>query len=100
MKKETGSALNTSSLAARSKSEPLPIQQSVSKRTDPGAARRSMVPSNGGNGHEESSRQLNAEQVLAALMALRQGDFLARLPVGWTGIAGKVAATFNEVAEL
>jgi HAMP domain-containing protein/signal transduction histidine kinase/CheY-like chemotaxis protein len=44
--------------------------------------------------------QMDAERILSALMALRQGDFKARLPVGWTGIAGKVADTFNEVAEL
>ncbi|HVV72106.1 MAG TPA: HAMP domain-containing protein, partial [Verrucomicrobiae bacterium] len=33
-------------------------------------------------------------------MALKQGDFGARLPVSWTGIAGKVADTFNHVAEM
>src|SRR3989441_714687 len=37
---------------------------------------------------------------LRALKAVRQGDFSARLPDHWTGVAGKVADTFNEVVEL
>src|SRR5215469_6787598 len=49
----------------------------------------------GANGHET---ELDSEQILSALTALKQGDFNARLPVGWTGIAGKVADTFNELA--
>jgi len=32
-----------------------------------------------------------------ALSAFKRGDFTARLPENWTGIAGKVADTFNEV---
>ena len=46
------------------------------------------------------SRQLDPEQVLSALMALKRGAFEVRLPVAWTGIAGKVADTFNDVAEM
>jgi HAMP domain-containing protein len=34
------------------------------------------------------------------LSALKQGDFLARLPVDWTGIDGKIADTFNEIVDL
>src|SRR3989475_86500 len=44
--------------------------------------------------------EMDAEQVLVALMAIKKGNFTIRLPVGWTGIAGKVADTFNEVAEM
>src|SRR5206468_708992 len=50
------------------------------------------------NGHPNG--ELDASQVLAALTALKKGDFKTRLPMVWTGIAGKVADTFNEVAEL
>jgi methyl-accepting chemotaxis protein len=39
-------------------------------------------------------------KLLSALKAVRQGDFSARLPDHWTGVAGKVADTFNEVVEL
>ena len=42
----------------------------------------------------------DAEQVLGALMAVKKGDFGARLPVAWNGIAGKVADAFNEVTEM
>ncbi|MGN6552586.1 MAG: HAMP domain-containing protein [Verrucomicrobiota bacterium] len=33
-------------------------------------------------------------------MALKNGNFSARLPLSWTGLPGKVADVFNEVAEL
>src|SRR3569623_767461 len=37
--------------------------------------------------------------LLGALTALRKGEASVRLPVHWTGIAGKVADAFNEVVE-
>ncbi|HEV2207727.1 MAG TPA: HAMP domain-containing protein [Verrucomicrobiae bacterium] len=43
---------------------------------------------------------MGLEQVLSALMAIKQGDFSVRLPVAWTGLAGKVADVFNDVAEM
>src|SRR5215469_1737561 len=46
------------------------------------------------NGSEFDSRQL-----LTALMAFKRGDFSARLPENWTGVAGKIADTFNAVIE-
>ena len=39
-------------------------------------------------------------QILQALMALKHGDFSARLPVDWTGINGKIADTLNQVLDL
>jgi len=44
--------------------------------------------------------ELPAEQVLAALKALRRGDFDVRLAGAWTGRAGQIADTFNELAAL
>src|SRR5881392_1098436 len=44
------------------------------------------------NGSEPDTKQL-----LTALMAFKRGDFSARLPDDWTGVAGKIADTFNEV---
>ena len=38
--------------------------------------------------------------MLSALISIKKGDFNTRLPLGWVGIAGKVADTFNEVAEM
>jgi signal transduction histidine kinase/CheY-like chemotaxis protein/HAMP domain-containing protein len=40
---------------------------------------------------------LEAVAILSALAALKRGDFTVRLPVEWTGMAGKIADTFNEV---
>src|SRR5262245_30745920 len=58
------------------------------------------VAANGRPANGQEPADFDAEQVLAALMAIKKGDFNIRLPVGWTGLAGKVADTFNEVAEL
>jgi HAMP domain-containing protein len=43
---------------------------------------------------------LDQRQLLAALRAVRKGDFRARLPLGLTGIAGEIAETFNDIVEL
>jgi HAMP domain-containing protein len=36
--------------------------------------------------------------LLGALLALRGGDASVRLPLEWTGIAGKIADAFNDIA--
>jgi HAMP domain-containing protein/CheY-like chemotaxis protein len=35
--------------------------------------------------------------ILAGLQTMRDGDFSVRLPGGWTGLAGKIADTFNDI---
>src|SRR5437763_9913911 len=50
--------------------------------------------------HEPSAAGLESSVLLSALSALKKGDFSVRLPLEWTGVAGKVADTFNEVVEL
>ena len=58
-------------------------------------------PRPGGNG--VSGASLNADQTLALLngvLAVRRGDDAVRLPLGWPGVAGKVADAFNELVEL
>ena len=42
---------------------------------------------------------IDSAAMLAALTALKKGDFSARLPMDWTGVAGKIADTFNEVTD-
>jgi HAMP domain-containing protein/CheY-like chemotaxis protein/signal transduction histidine kinase len=42
-----------------------------------------------------SPADLNA--ILAGLQTMRDGDFSVRLPGSWTGVAGKLADTFNEI---
>jgi HAMP domain-containing protein len=49
---------------------------------------------NGTGAHDETAE---LKQLLAALSAFKRGDFSARLPDDWDGIAGKVADTFNDV---
>src|SRR5205807_9053699 len=46
------------------------------------------------------SHAVDTAALLNALNGLKKGDFSVRLPVEWTGVAGKVADTFNEVVEL
>jgi hypothetical protein len=46
------------------------------------------------------SDTLDLEQLLSVLTALRKGDFTVRMPVVKTGVAGKIADTLNEIAEL
>src|SRR5213080_988091 len=44
--------------------------------------------------------QLDSKQLLAALTAFKRGDFSAQLPDDWTGLAGKVADTFNDLIRI
>jgi HAMP domain-containing protein/CheY-like chemotaxis protein/signal transduction histidine kinase len=43
---------------------------------------------------------LNTQLLLKTLLAFKKGDFSARLPGDWTGEAGKIADTFNDIIEL
>src|SRR6186713_1637226 len=49
---------------------------------------------------ENAASVAELTDLLDALTALRQGKRGVRLPVGWTGLAGKVADAFNDVVEL
>src|SRR4029453_13113305 len=49
------------------------------------------------NRSQTNGRELDTKQLLAALMAFKRGNFSARLPEDWTGVAGKIADTFNDV---
>jgi len=49
---------------------------------------------------EPAPHTLDATVLLSALTALKKGDFTVRMPLHWTGMAGKVADAFNEVVEL
>src|SRR5437868_3271492 len=43
---------------------------------------------------------LNTKLLLKTLVAFKQGDFSARLPGDWTGEAGKIADTLNDIIAL
>ena len=49
---------------------------------------------------EPATQNIEITDLLKALNALKKGDFTARLPMEWTGVAGKVADTFNDVIAL
>src|SRR5205809_2459266 len=49
------------------------------------------------NGSRSGIHECDNGQLLRALMAFKRGDFSVRLPDDWTGVAGKIADTFNEV---
>ncbi|MDB6034053.1 MAG: diguanylate cyclase, partial [Verrucomicrobiales bacterium] len=89
----------------------IPVIQKKSSK----ASQKRKTPLNGnGNGHNSKegkgasarldrtsgNHDMDSDDLVIALMALSKGDFKARLPVTWTGIAGRVADSFNTVAEL
>ncbi|MBA3830488.1 MAG: HAMP domain-containing protein [Chthoniobacterales bacterium] len=49
------------------------------------------------NGSHLQEDLIDQKQLLVALTAFRRGDFSVRLPDDWTGVAGKIADTFNDV---
>lgn len=48
----------------------------------------------------EPGSTLDVTTLLTVLRAMRKGDFSVRLPMDWTGLAGKVADSLNDVIEL
>jgi HAMP domain-containing protein len=53
-----------------------------------------------GKARATASDTLDLEQLLTVLTGLRKGDFSVRMPRSQIGVAGKVADTLNEIAEL
>ncbi|MFN0225134.1 HAMP domain-containing protein, partial [Paenibacillus sp. KR2-11] len=49
---------------------------------------------------QSSVDQLDAGELLNALVAFKKGNFSYRLPYDYTGVAGKVADTFNEIMDM
>jgi HAMP domain-containing protein/CheY-like chemotaxis protein/signal transduction histidine kinase len=52
------------------------------------------------NGHSTAVAEPIAADlsvILSSLQTMRAGDFSVRLPGSWTGLAGKIADTFNEI---
>ena len=71
-------------------------QQGTAAASAPGG----IATLHGANGNstavaEPASADLSV--VLAALQTMRDGDFSVRLPGSWTGLAGKIADTFNDI---
>ncbi|MGZ3181617.1 MAG: HAMP domain-containing protein, partial [Telluria sp.] len=51
------------------------------------------------NNMSEFAEELDVRLLLQTLMALKKGDFTARMPSDWTGISGKIADTINDIIE-
>ena len=61
---------------------------------------RRSAPEKDHDGEQKIEQELDAARILGALVAIRKGDFTARLPLTWEGTSARVADAFNEVAEL
>jgi HAMP domain-containing protein/CheY-like chemotaxis protein/signal transduction histidine kinase len=59
-----------------------------------GVSGQSPIPVNG-TGPLPDSEYMAV--ILQGLQTMKDGDFSVRLPVGWTGLAGKIADNFNEI---
>src|SRR5271154_3768761 len=55
------------------------------------------VKTNGQTGTHVEVAEVDLSVLLACLQTMRDGDFSVRLPGNWTGVAGKIADTFNEI---
>ena len=51
------------------------------------------------NDMTELPEELDLKLILQTLMALKKGDFSARMPSDWTGVSGKIADTLNDIIE-
>src|SRR5712675_1652718 len=70
-----------------------------SARADVGTQTAASTQTVSNNGHSEVREVVSADlsAILASLQTMRDGDFSVRLPGSWTGLAGKIADTFNDI---
>src|SRR6202521_4868414 len=61
------------------------------------SATKASVKSNGHSKVTTETASADFTAILASLQTMRDGDFSVRLPGSWTGLAGKIADTFNEI---
>ena len=94
---------NVSQIAPRT-STPRLIQETNMKRNDRNAATATLesetkasVKNNGHSNVAAEPGSADFTAILASLQTMRDGDFSVRLPGSWTGLAGKIADTFNEI---
>ena len=74
------------------------------KRTESSKTTATAIPdlkpnpkSNGRSAVETEPVSADLSVILASLQTMRDGDFSVRLPGDWTGLAGKIADTFNDI---
>src|SRR5271170_2092569 len=64
---------------------------------DAGASEDHKNKNNGNSGLVAQPTAADLSVILASLQTMRNGDFSVRLPGSWTGLAGKIADTFNSI---
>src|SRR5262244_1710031 len=67
------------------------------RAVSPQAGVAASAASEGNGAFAEEAPVPNLAIILAGLQTVRDGDFSVRLPGSWTGLAGKLADTFNEI---
>ncbi len=74
------------------------VRAPARRRKTRAPATRTRLPAGNGNGDAGAGQSdISLRTLLRALQAVREGDFSVRLPGDQTGLAGKVADTFNEI---
>src|SRR5438876_637005 len=69
-------------------------------RRRPASEKRSRVEANDSALEGRMHDGIDQKVLLSALTALKKGNFSVRLPVEWTGIAGRISDALNDVIEL
>ena len=67
------------------------------RRRAPAAVKLKVANGNGNGNGQAAAPELDLKKLLRALQAVRDGDFSVRLAPDQTGLAGKIADTFNEL---
>src|SRR5437867_1950105 len=70
------------------------------ERRRPAPGKRSRVEANNSALEGRTHDGIDQKVLLSALTALKKGNFSVRLPVEWTGIAGRISDALNDVFEL
>src|SRR5256885_1733596 len=70
------------------------------ERRRPALGKRSRVEANDSALEGRTHDGIDQKVLLSALTALKKGNFSVRLPVEWTGIAGRISDALNDVIEL
>src|SRR5688572_2800937 len=80
----------------KSRSRALPVETEVMPAQPPIEA--FLAPTRGGR-DGRAAGSLDQGRLLAALTALKKGDFTVRLPLNYDGLDGRIAEAFNEVMD-
>src|SRR5688500_4014705 len=76
----------------------------ITKRAKPKAPRKKGSPGTRiaapSEVFQDADTDIDREALFSALNSFRRGDFSVRLPNSWKGLSGKIADSFNNIAEM